>query len=83
MSELTINNTLLGGNLTQILEANDIGPGSQAGYDLCKTLWTFHPLGGKLVEKPVRLALSKPELSPSMQSQKKCSLKHLRMNGES
>ena len=62
MSDITITNTLLGGNLTQILEANDIVPGSQAGYDLCKCLWTFHPLGGKLVEKPIKLALSKPRV---------------------
>jgi len=60
MSDITVTNTLLGGNLSQILEAQDVVPGTQAGYELCKTLWTFHPLGGKLVEKPVKLALSKP-----------------------
>jgi len=62
MSDITITNTLLGGNLSQILEAQDIVPGTSAGYDLCKVLWTFHPLGGKLVEKPIKLALSKPRV---------------------
>jgi len=62
MSDVTINNTYLGGELMGLLRSENIRPGSQAGYDLCKTIWEYHPLGGKLVEKPIRLALSKPRI---------------------
>ena len=58
MSEITINNNL-GNSLTALLDGADIVPGDPAGYELCKQLWISHPLGGKLVEKPVKLALSK------------------------
>lgn len=62
MSEGLINTTYLGGELMNLLNSENIQPGSQAGYELCKSIWTFHPLGGKLVEKPVLLALSKPRV---------------------
>jgi len=60
MSDITITTTKVGGTLIDILTAGDIEPGSDAGYQLCKTLWEYHPLGGKLVEKPIVMALSKP-----------------------
>ena len=62
MSDISITNTYLGNQLSSLLNADNIQPGSQAGYDLCKQIWEYHPLGGKLVEKPVRLALSKPRV---------------------
>ncbi|HGJ5860610.1 MAG TPA: anti-CBASS protein Acb1 family protein [Arsenophonus nasoniae] len=46
--------------LLNLLESTDIKPGSRAGYRLCKLLWAYHPLGGKLVEKPINMALCKP-----------------------
>lgn len=60
MSEIVVNTQDLGSHLMSLLNADDIEPGTPAGYQLCKMLWEYHPLGGKLVEKPVRLALSKP-----------------------
>ena len=62
MSEITINSSTLNNQLMSLLESKDIVPGDQAGYELCKAIWEYHPLGGKLVEKPVRLALSKPRV---------------------
>jgi hypothetical protein len=59
MSNISVNETALGNTLTKVLQAQDIEPGSQAGYELCKALWVGHPLAGKIVEKPIRLALSK------------------------
>ena len=61
MADISINSSLVPANLTGILNS-DIQPGADIGYDLCKTLWQFHPLAGKMVEKPVRLALSKPRV---------------------
>src|SRR5208282_1656281 len=60
MAFVSTNNTVIPSVLMQILSAEDIQPGSQAGYDTCKNLWIYHPLGGKLVEKPIRMAQSKP-----------------------
>ena len=62
MSDITITSTLIGGSLYDLLNAGYIQPGSDVGYGICKSLWEYHPLGGKLVEKPIRLALSKKRL---------------------
>ena len=62
MSDAVINSSVLGSELMALLSADQIEPGSDTGYGLCKQLWIFHPLGGKLIEKPVRLALSKPRI---------------------
>lgn len=62
MADISINSSSLGSNLMQLLESSDIQPGTDTGYGICKALWEYHPLGGKMVEKPVRLALSKPRI---------------------
>jgi len=62
MSEIVINSSSIGSQLMNVLQAGEIEPGTDVGYNLCKMLWEYHPLGGKLVEKPVRLALSKPRI---------------------
>ncbi|MGX5056002.1 anti-CBASS protein Acb1 family protein [Enterobacter asburiae] len=46
------------GVLSQILEGGSIEPGTQAGYELCKLIYLFHPLGGKMVDRPIKLAMS-------------------------
>ena len=61
MADISINNSSVPSALNAIL-TSDLTPGATVGYDLCKTLWEFHPLGGKMIEKPVRLALSKPRV---------------------
>src|SRR5579864_6223177 len=50
----------LGGALEELLVAPDIQPGDGPSYQLCKTIFAFHPLGEKLAKVPVRLAQSKP-----------------------
>ena len=61
MADISINSSTVSASLTNILSSN-LEPGTNVGYELCKTLWEFHPLGGKMIEKPVRLALSKPRV---------------------
>lgn len=61
MAEIHIDSNL-SSELMDILGAEEIQPGSDAGYEVCKLLWQFHPLGGKLVEKPITMALSKPRI---------------------
>ena len=59
MSDISINTTALPSQLAQILEANEVQVGSPVSYQLCKLLWEYHPLAGKIIEKPIQLALSK------------------------
>lgn len=48
----------LGTALQQLLMADDIEPGSQPGYELCKIIHTLHPIGAKLSESPITMAQS-------------------------
>lgn len=50
------------GVLSQILEGDSIEPGAQAGYELCKLIYLFHPLGGKMVDRPIKLAMAEPRV---------------------
>ena len=59
MSSININSTVLPSELLKILDANEVQVGSSVSYQLCKLLWEYHPLAGKIIEKPIRLALSK------------------------
>ena len=53
-----IGTTFLGSLLNQILVADDIVPGDDVSYSLCKAIFIGHPLGSKMAESPVRLAQS-------------------------
>jgi len=59
MSTVNVNSTALPTELMQILDWQNVQPGSAPSYQLCKLLWEYHPLAGKIIEKPIRLALSK------------------------
>lgn len=52
----------LGEGLMGLLLADDIVPGDAPSYKTCKDLYSYHPLGAKLVEIPIKLAMSKPRL---------------------
>jgi hypothetical protein len=45
-------------SLMSLLVAEDIQPGSAPSYQVCKTVYSFHPLGAKLAEAPIDLAQS-------------------------
>lgn len=60
MGEIDVQGSGLGNALQQMLTANDIVPGDQPSYELCKTLWLYHPLGKKMVEGPISMAQSQP-----------------------
>lgn len=62
MANVTINGANLGEGLRGLLDSDDIKPGDTPSYQLCKSIYVFHPLGAKLAEIPVRLAQSKPRV---------------------
>ena len=55
-----INATGLGTNLMEILGAGDLMPGDEPSYQICKTIYLAHALGGKMVDTPVKMAMAKP-----------------------
>ena len=46
--------------LAQMLEADDLEPGADASYSLCKLIYLYHPLGAKMVDRPVKMAMYEP-----------------------
>lgn len=58
MATVEITAASLGGSLERLLLADDIVPGTEPSYELCKIIYLYHPLGSKMVEKPLKLAQS-------------------------
>lgn len=58
MSTVTVNGSALGTALDDMLGADTIMPGSAPSYQLCKTIYTYHPLGAKIAEEPIREAMA-------------------------
>jgi hypothetical protein len=53
----------LGSQLSDLLLSNDsIVPGSPAGYEMCKTILAYHPLGLMLASAPIRRAQSQERI---------------------
>jgi hypothetical protein len=50
--------TTPGNALQELLVAPDIVPGDIVSYQTCKEIYLYHPLGARIVEGPVSLALS-------------------------
>lgn len=46
--------------LMTLLDSDDIQPGSSVGYQACKTIYLYHPLGGKMVDRPIKMAMNEP-----------------------
>lgn len=57
-AQISINGSSLGNQLTDVLMAEDIEPGNDPSYQLCKTLYLYHPLGAKMAEGPIKMAQS-------------------------
>lgn len=58
--EVILNGSGLGSPLRAMLMSDAIEPGSNVSYALCKAIYTWHPLGAKMTDRPVREAQSKP-----------------------
>ena len=48
----------VGSALSRILLAESISPGDAPSYELCKLLFSYHPLGHKMAEAPINMAQS-------------------------
>jgi hypothetical protein len=48
----------LGSSLMSLMVVDDIQPGDEASYQLCKTIYIYHPLGAKMAGAPISIAQS-------------------------
>lgn len=48
----------VGSALQQILMSDDIVPGSDPSYQMCKLIYLYHPIGAKIAEAPLNMAQS-------------------------
>lgn len=58
MAYVTVTGSAIGNQLQELLMCEDLQPGDGPGYGLCKTIYTYHPLGAKMVEAPIIIAQS-------------------------
>lgn len=58
MATVNINGSGLGSALRELMLSDAIVPGSEPGYQTCKNLYLFHPLGAKMVDGPISIAQS-------------------------
>lgn len=56
-ASISVGNGLSSG-LMDILLTDSIVPGASPSYEMCKTIYAYHPLGAKMAEKPVIMAQS-------------------------
>jgi hypothetical protein len=47
-----------GSQLTRLMLSDDIVPGDTPSYQTCKITYTYHPLGGKMVDTPIKVMQS-------------------------
>ena len=59
MSRVSVTGTNIGKALQWLLES-DVEPGDDISYELAKALYLYHPLGGKMVDSPIAMAMSEP-----------------------
>jgi hypothetical protein len=61
MATIEINNcSILGSSLQRLLMCDELVPGCDVSYELCKQIYLYHPLGKKMAEKPLAIAMSLP-----------------------
>lgn len=60
MAEATIIGRSAGTALMSIIDSDEIQPGDDPSYQLCKTIYLYHPFGAKMVDTPIQRAIEKP-----------------------
>lgn len=57
-SSIDTNGSVIGSKLKDILLCDDIEPGSEPSYETAKLIYEYHPIGKKMVDKPIEIAQS-------------------------
>lgn len=59
MSAIVMNGWTQDSPLYQMMLCQDIVPGQQPSYEMCKLIYTLHPLGKKIVDAPIARSMAK------------------------
>jgi Protein of unknown function (DUF1073) len=62
MSFASVSGSNLGTTLQNLLMCDEIEPGSQPSYQICKEIYLYHPLGAKIAEAPIKMAQSQDRI---------------------
>jgi hypothetical protein len=60
VATLNLHQSTIGSALQDMLMFGDILPGDAPSYQLCKTIYAYHPLGKKLADTPISLMQTQP-----------------------
>lgn len=60
MGTVSITGSKVGTGLQAMLDAEEIVPGAAPSYELCKIIYSYHPLGLRMADSPIKVAQSKP-----------------------
>lgn len=58
MASISITGSSVGNAIQQLLMTDEIVPGTEVSYQICKTIYAYHPLGKKMVDTPINMAQS-------------------------
>ena len=58
----SIGSANVGNALSELLTYGDIEAGDALSYQTAKTIYAYHPLGKKMADKPIDMAMAKPRL---------------------
>jgi len=58
MAIVGVNGANLGNALQNLLMCDDLMPGDEPSYNICKQLYLYHPLGARMAESPIKMAQS-------------------------
>jgi hypothetical protein len=59
MASFDVNESATGAALMKVLMAEDIEPGADPSYELCKLIYLYHPLGAKMATRPLSMAAAR------------------------
>jgi len=62
MAEINLGGATLGNALSELLTCADIQPGDMPSYQVCKTIYSAHPLGAKIADFPIAMAQSQEKI---------------------
>jgi len=62
VSTINVTGAKLGNQLQQLLQCDEIIPGSDVSYQTCKAIYAYHPLGRKMVDSPIMVAQSQKRI---------------------
>ena len=71
-SSYIVHGSTLNSNLMNLLMCDDITPGANPSYQICKTIYADHPLGAKMAEAPINLAQSQEREITVQESPPEC-----------